>query len=53
MLVRADNGAIDHLDCTIARAAGHQSLENTFDYPGVAPTSKPAPDGVRLAKALG
>ena len=38
MLVRADDGAVDHLNCAIAGAAGHQGLENAFKYPGVAPT---------------
>jgi hypothetical protein len=49
----ANDGAVDHLDCAIAGAAGHQGLENAFKYPGVAPTSKPASDGVPLAEALG
>ena len=34
----ANDGAVDHLDCAIASAAGHQSFKNAFKYPGVAPT---------------
>jgi hypothetical protein len=51
--MRADDGAVDHLECALPGTAGHQSLKNAFKYPDVASTSKPAPDGVPLAEALG
>ncbi len=52
VLMRADDGAVDHLDRRVARAAGCKRVEQFLENPRVPPPGEPAPDGVPLAEPL-